>query len=195
MSNRDALRKLSKQFPPPKEVKNIMDTLQKENDRSAAIVSASLLETTLEKNLIAAMREKDARLLGQMFENRGPLSDFNGKILVAVAFGVISPAMGDHFQSIRHIRNAFAHARVPITFETSQVRREIDSFGAIKAMREVMVEMKKTDENPPDLAKMTGKSAYLLIVTILLILMDGQHRRAGHAQLYDEGGTPAKAKS
>lgn len=79
MSNRDALRKLSKQFPPPAEVKNIMDTLRTESDRTAAIVSASILETTLEKFLIAAMKEKNARLIGQLFENRGPLSNFSGK--------------------------------------------------------------------------------------------------------------------
>ena len=174
-----------------------MDALRDESDRSAAIVAASLLESTLEKILIASMSEKDAKLIGQLFENRGPLSDFNGKILVAVAFGVISPKMGEHFQSIRHIRNAFAHARTPITFETPQVAKEIESFGMLQAMREVMLEQqrrrgtKETVEEP--LPTMRGKGGYLLTVTVILIMLDQQHHRKGLGKLYDDchPATPA----
>lgn len=180
MSNRDALRKLTKKFPPPQEVKSIMDALRDESDLSAAIIASALLESALEKFLIGRMREKEPRLLGQLFENRGPLSDFNGKILCAVAFGVLSVPAGEHFQAIRHIRNAFAHSRVPISFETPQVRKEIDGFGAIRAMKEVHAKI----------GEIGGKSAFLLIVTILLIQLDSQHQQAGLGKLYDDGHEP-----
>jgi DNA-binding MltR family transcriptional regulator len=182
------LRKLSKRFPPPKEVKNIMDALREEGDRSAAIVASSLLESALEKILIAAMRQSDPRLVGQLFENRGPLSDFNGKILIGVAFGAISVQMGEHFQAIRHVRNAFAHSRLPISFETPEVKKEIVGFGMLQAMKEAAnarVAKEATDEPLPIIENLPSKQSFLLIVTLLLIILDDLYALQGLGKLYD----------
>lgn len=163
-----------------------MGALDHESDLTAAIISSSLLESTLERVIIGHLRDSSPRLLGQLFENRGPLSDFNGKILCAVAFGVISPAAGEHFQAIRHIRNAFAHSRTQISFETPQVRKEIDEFGMLKAMQAVSDKFEKdSGSEAPDMRKLPGKAAFLLIITILLIMLDDQHRRRGGQPLYE----------
>jgi hypothetical protein len=47
MSNREALRKLSRKFPAPPEIAQTLEALDHEPDRSAAIVGAGLLETAL----------------------------------------------------------------------------------------------------------------------------------------------------
>ncbi|HKT14829.1 MAG TPA: hypothetical protein VJR87_05425 [Allosphingosinicella sp.] len=194
MGNRDALRRLTKKFPPPNEVRTILDSLKKEGDRSVAIVASALLESTLEKFLIAHIRHRDSKLIGQLFENRGPLSDFNGKILIGVAFGVFSPAQGDHFQIIRHVRNAFAHSRVPISFETPQINKEVQDFKALQAMKGVMAEWGDEGSIPENMRDLNlpTKSAFLLIVEIMMIMLDYQHRKLGYGSLVHYDDDPSK---
>lgn len=112
------------------------------------------------------------------------------KIVIAVAFGVISPQMGEHFQSIRHIRNAFAHARLPISFDTPQVAKEISELGTVKAIFDA-VTTHVTQRTPPDpTPKWTGKDAYLVTVSILMIMLDHDYQKRGLGRLYDDGKGP-----
>src|SRR5687768_1848430 len=110
MSVRDALRKLSRTFPAPPEIKEILEALDKEPDRSAAIIAASLIEGALERLIARYLVHSYPELLGQLFTNRGPVSDFHSKIVVATAFGVISRNMGEELHMVKAIRNAFAHS-------------------------------------------------------------------------------------
>ncbi len=89
MSKRDPLKQLIKKFPAPEDLRKIIEGLAEESDRSAAIVAASILEGLLERVIIHRLKNKDTNLIGQLFSNRGPLSDFHSKILIASAFGII----------------------------------------------------------------------------------------------------------
>ena len=175
MSNRDALRKLSKAFPGAQDVDDIILALHKEGDRTAAIVGQSLVESVLEHLLTSSFRSKPADLLPRLFENRGPLSDFNSKILVAQAFGIIAPKQAEELQRVRHIRNCFAHARLPVTFDTPQIAKEVQDFVAIIAMKAA------TAKHPegPNFAHMTNKASYVLICHILMILLETEHTKRG----------------
>ena len=70
-----------------------------------------------------------------LFENRGPLSDFNSKILVGQAFAVITDRMAEDLQRIRKIRNCFAHARTEVHFEEPLIAGEVTELGVVLAAR------------------------------------------------------------
>lgn len=108
MSKRDALRALSKKFPTPQEVKSILDDLRNEPDRVVAIVAAALSEFFLERAIISHLKSKEPSLVGELFNNRGPMAEFHSKILIAQAFGVISANHAKEYHRIKVIRNVFA---------------------------------------------------------------------------------------
>ena len=135
-SNREALRKLSSKFPPPPEVERIIKkNLRADKDISAAIVGTALVEAALEKLLIAKFKNRNANLIGQLFKNRGPLTDFHSKILIASAFGIITPNQAEELHSLKAIRNAFAHTKVEISFEHELVEIETKSLVMLQAIK------------------------------------------------------------
>src|SRR5205085_834805 len=101
----DALRGLIRKFPPPDDVKVILDGLFDEADRSAALVGASLLESALERLLTLNLKVKTPDIRNQLFQVRGPLGDFSAKITVGVGVGFISEAIGIELNIVRTIRN------------------------------------------------------------------------------------------
>jgi DNA-binding MltR family transcriptional regulator len=174
MSNREALRKLSRKFPAPPEIDKIMDDLGGEKDISVAIVAAAIAEAALEQLIAGKFKTKNASLRGQIFLNQGPLSDFHSKILIAAAFGIITVNMGEELHSIKAIRNTFAHAKVAISFDHELVGREINSLKMLTAIRNVETETKHKLE-------LSNKSWFLLITKILLIMFDTISKHAGTA--------------
>lgn len=178
MSNRDALRKLSKKFPPPPELKETLDALYEGSDLNAAIVGTALIEAGLERLLVGCLASNDKTLPGKLFENRGPLSDFNSKILTGQAFGMISEGMAQELHTIRHIRNVFAHSRVPVTFDTPQVAKEVRESGMMKAMAKV--------EDPSAreaIEAFPTKRAFILLIQILFIMLDNALKKRGGGSL------------
>lgn len=179
MSNRDALRKLSKRLPGADETDAIIKGLSKESDRVAAIVGASLVESVLEHLLISSFVSKRSDLMPRLFENRGPLSDFNSKILVAEAFGVLNSSGAEELQRIRHIRNCFAHARLPVSFDTPEISKEVHDFIILITMNGVMNE--RLQQN--DFTNMSNKRAYVLICHLVIIFLEGRKFNLGGKRL------------
>lgn len=191
MSNRAALRKLTREFPEPQQVKDILISLNSGSDQSVAIVGAALLESTLERMIIHQLKVSDAKLVEQLFDNRGPLSDFSSKILIAVAFGIISKQDGAHLHTIRHLRNAFAHSRVPLSFSTPEIRREVESLlkflEEMKGVYDAMVRAAPPEWNLTEFdLNIPPKSAFRLIIQLLIIVLNGKHRAAGGTSLYED---------
>jgi hypothetical protein len=122
------LRKLSSIFPAPPEIEKIMAELRGQNDISVAIVASAITEAALEKLIRAKLKSKSAALMGRIFLNRGPLSDFDSKILVAQAFEILTTNLAEELHSIRAIRNTFAHAKIPVTFDHELLYREMQSL-------------------------------------------------------------------
>jgi DNA-binding MltR family transcriptional regulator len=173
MSNRDALRKLSRIAPAPPEIDKIMDGLATADDMSAAIIAGSLVEVELERLILTKFKVSDPNLASQIFQNRGPLSDLHSKIVIAHAFGFVTSPMASELHSLKAIRNAFAHARFPITFEHEVVAKEVASLQMIKAMRD------KIDEQGD--WEITNVGWYLLLTRILLIMFDEIKKHGGSA--------------
>ena len=125
MARRNMLRELSRRFPPSPEAKEILLSLHKQDDRSVAIVAVAMLEAVLERLIIKKLAQLSPDLEGRLFKNRGPISDFDSKVLVAAALGVITDGVRKALDAIRAVRNVFAYSTVNVTFDTPEVANEI----------------------------------------------------------------------
>ena len=165
MSNREALRKLSRKFPAPPEIDRIMDDLRGEKDISVAIVASAIAEASLEKLITNKFKTKRSALIGQIFKSGGPLDDFH-------AFHIITSNMAEELHSIKTIRNTFAHAKIPISFDHELVAHEISSLKMLTAIRSVEKETERKLE-------LSNKAWFLLITKIILIMFDELGAHAG----------------
>jgi hypothetical protein len=90
------------------------------NHRGAAILLATHLEAVLQLAIIARLSIRP-NSLADVFGYDRPMGNFANKIRIAHAIGLITDATRSNLDIIRQIRNAFAHAMRPISFETKQV--------------------------------------------------------------------------
>jgi len=118
----DALRKLS--YAPTTEEHQGEFERQMEpgtSDRGACLLIAAQLENELEAAIASALPKMQSDVRREMFEQDGPLATFSRKISMAAALGIIGPKTRANFRIVRHVRNAFAHAKIPISFATEEV--------------------------------------------------------------------------
>ncbi len=164
MSSRDALRKLTRKFPTELEIEHIIKGLAQESDLSAVIIGTALVEGLLEALLIHKFHVQSSILNGQLFTNRGPLSDFNGKILISLAIGVIDEVFADELHSLRTIRNAFSHSKIPLTFDNAVIKKELSKIKLTNVLR-------KKELETPAIVKMTNRDHFLMGVRFMLGLI------------------------
>lgn len=174
MTNRNALRRLSRKLPPPPEVQRIMASLRTGTDLTVAITGTAVLEATLEQLLIEKFYSSRAELVGQIFNTRGPLSDFNGKILVAEAFGIVTRIMAQELHSVRAIRNTFAHAKLPLSFDHELIEKEVRSLKMINAIQD-------RAEEEVHWFDVDNKGRFLLAAQILLSMFEEIKNNSGTA--------------
>lgn len=93
------------------------------DDRSTAIVLGAGLEAEIEDELKRRMVDLEVADIEGLFGEGSPLGDFAAKIKIGFAFGVFGPRTRNDLNLIRQIRNAFAHARRPITFTTPEIAK------------------------------------------------------------------------
>src|SRR5437879_165892 len=106
-SNREALRRLSREFPAPPELDAILNNLRDKDDMSVAIMVVAIIEAKLEELIVSKLKVSNNTLTARLFLNRGPMSDFDSKILIAEAFGVLDSPMAQELHSMKAIRNVF----------------------------------------------------------------------------------------
>jgi len=96
-------------------------TSKNADDRSFCLLLTAMLENELDKAIEHWFGGISSELRKSMYDLDGPMGNFSRKITVAAALDLIGPISHENFRLIRHVRNAFAHAKVPITFKTEQV--------------------------------------------------------------------------
>ena len=122
-STRRSIQDLSR--APPEELRPLFELITDplHPDAAVALLSAAILEHGLAEAITRELHGNvDHRAL---FGDRGPLGDFYGKIVMADAMGLVLPATAKDLHRVRHVRNAFAHAAAPITFDTPEVVSEV----------------------------------------------------------------------
>ncbi len=118
----NALKKISREAPSPEELAKIREGTKQFDDRSAAIIVASLTEHALEtaiRNSLPPMADGD--WAGLVERDDGPLLAFGPKIKIAYALQIIDQLARDDLRVLKNIRNAFAHAKKDIRFESANV--------------------------------------------------------------------------
>jgi hypothetical protein len=94
-------------------------------DRTAATSGAAFLEHALRRAIIAHLRKEVTEAeLKQLFDDAGaPLASFASRITMAQALGVIRDHHRTDLDTIRTVRNAFAHSPLHISFRDEAVRK------------------------------------------------------------------------
>jgi len=97
----------------------VFEAYQKESDRSAAILASSFLEEILGETIRSFFVEDQS--VDDIFKGYSPLSTFSSKIDFAYALGLVTKEMKQDLDTIRKIRNHFAHNWKDVSFDTSPV--------------------------------------------------------------------------
>lgn len=118
------LGKLARRPPDLADHFTILHQLETLDDRAAAILAAIQVEAALESVLLKKMIPLPVNEIDEIFVGEsGPLSTFSAKIRLAYAFGVIGTETRRDLNLLRTIRNAFAHARTPVSFDTPEIAK------------------------------------------------------------------------
>jgi hypothetical protein len=88
------------------------------NARGAAILLATEVENRLQVTIERRLTISDSRSL---FGFDSPVGTFDAKMRMAHALDIIGPVTYGNLYCIKQIRNAFAHARIPISFDTKEI--------------------------------------------------------------------------
>jgi len=146
------------------EWRNVIEELDRESDRGVALIGAAYLDTAL-KSLLEASLAGGKTVADKMFDTpNAPLATFSSRIAMAYGLGHIGPHYFNALESIREIRNAFAHFRRTLTFEDPEIRIWIESTFTLPYV---------LPDPPPDLSLMRNR----YIWTTAMIL-----GRISHAQ-------------
>lgn len=98
-----------------------------DNDRGAAILLATNVENALESTLARILRiDPDAS--DELFGFNAPLHRFSDKVTIGYALRIYGPETRFNLDCIRAIRNAFAHAKIPIHFKTLAIAHLCDAM-------------------------------------------------------------------
>ena len=115
------LKSILRQPLNPDDVRDIIAEMDNDGPRGAAVLGGVLVEETLRLLLLSQMVKLSRNEADSLFSPMGPLSSFSAKIAVGYAFRCYGPLTRDDLNTVRDVRNAFAHARRLINFDTKEV--------------------------------------------------------------------------
>lgn len=123
-----SLKELSTERPSLDDVTRAMDGLAIADPRVAAIVGSTFLEDVTHLAITTKTVDLSKDDSDKLYVGSAPLSSFSAKILAAYALGLIGPKARHDLDRIREIRNAFAHAKISVTFETPAIANTISGL-------------------------------------------------------------------
>ena len=97
------------------------------NDRGATLLVTANCDLALTQAVYRVLKVPDD-FRQRLEAEGGPLNTFSQKIMMGRALGVYGEVMQHNLDLLRHMRNAFAHSHVPITFETPDIAEAVAHF-------------------------------------------------------------------
>ena len=133
------LRDLSR-IPLTKEERKAVQQALVDNESpiATAILGATIVEMELETELRARFSRKDDDTWKDLISDVGPLGTFNQKIVAAYGFRILDDVLRDGMNTVRQIRNAFAHSKRLIDFNNELVTRELRGVTLPKGKRSAL---------------------------------------------------------
>lgn len=116
---------LQKQYA---EFREFRRALTDESDRGCALFAAAYLDTALE-NLLRATVLESKKIDEELFEGTAPLATFSGRIKLAYYLGLISSEFRADLETIRKIRNDFAHDATILSFDSQSIADRCRNLG------------------------------------------------------------------
>src|ERR1700730_12683778 len=111
--------------------------VQNASDRSAAILIGANVQRGLETLLLESLvRVKDEDVIGRLIGRGGALSTFYGNSHLGYAVGLYGIKELGNLESIRRIRNVFAHAPSIVRFDTPEIVAECNKFTILEHRRD-----------------------------------------------------------
>jgi len=137
-----------------------------ESDRSVAILGSSYLENYLE----SILRDKfaDDPIKDKVFSGYAPLATFSAKSDIALLVGLLTKRVYKDLNTIRKIRNIFAHKPDSVSFESPQIEDLCSNLWPAEGIP-VSDGSKRTTEG--------ARNQYLSAIFWCLIHMDTERER------------------
>jgi len=134
------LRDLSGAWPNRKEADALLDSIadDKQHHVTVAILGAALLDYELESRIRKRFPKASDDDWAELTGRDGPFSNFSSKIMAAYAMGIISKSLRDALDTVRAIRNAFAHAKTPLSLDHELVGKELSGITLPDAKKSVL---------------------------------------------------------
>jgi hypothetical protein len=105
------------------EIRDILKTLLDGKDHpSVALRASALVELSLTESLLSRLWTKNGKADEELTGIDGPIATFARKIRMAEAMRVIGPDTRYELDTIKAIRNAFAHSHRPLSFDSAPVK-------------------------------------------------------------------------
>lgn len=186
------LREFTRQFPAPEDQERFRNAMNDPSDIVTAIVQAIEVEYTLEQLIIERLERQDDYTIDLLSKENGALATFFSKIGLAYAMGLIDADEMECVNTVRRIRNAFAHARKTVTFATPLVRREMASAKLPKDQQSRLYKnvhlvrrlcAMEIPPGPEDALGLTGRAAYVILSMTIVELMLRRQAGASRKQL------------
>jgi DNA-binding MltR family transcriptional regulator len=122
----ETLKQLTRTFPDTSDMYAMIRLLTAPGaERALAITVSALLERALEACITSALKwpseEEANKEVKVLFFGDGPLSSFSSKIKIGYALGLYGKIVRDDLDTVREVRNAFAHSTAHIDFRTPAV--------------------------------------------------------------------------
>jgi hypothetical protein len=97
------------------------------NDRGAALLEATNADIALTQAIYKLLSVSDD-LRDSLDKSGGPLETFSQRIVMGRVLRLYGDDTEYNLNLLRLIRNAFAHAHVPITFQSKEIAAAVDLF-------------------------------------------------------------------
>lgn len=94
------------------------------SDRGAALMAICQVDQGLELAILCRFHHVNMKTRDLLRKPNGTLSSFMGKIDLGYAFGIYNDKYRENLHIMRSVRNAFAHAALPIDFTTAEILTE-----------------------------------------------------------------------
>jgi hypothetical protein len=121
--NSRGIKSISRKMPSRDEMHEALEHVSKESDHTTVILGTALVEHALQIAIRARMHHGLSKSdEASLFEGDAPLATFSAKTRVAFAFEVVDADMRAELNRLREIRNAFAHSKSFLTFDSPEVQ-------------------------------------------------------------------------
>jgi hypothetical protein len=152
------------------EDKPIVEEIERQTDRAAALIASAYVEERL-LLAIQARTNRHEKIEKDLYRGSGPLGTFSAKIDLGLLLGIYEPKIHQMLNTIRNIRNEFAHQPKPRDFNSQRIGDLCDNI-AVRVKLD-MTEKSAGHRIEIDLeAPQTRREAFLNAVKMLLLWLD-----------------------